>query len=345
MNMSAYQEPLPDLSIVVPLYNEEEVFDELSTRLQLVMARMATLRVEVVLVDDGSRDSTRARIAELCHADPRFRGVLLSRNFGHQLAVSAGLQQARGKYVAILDGDLQDPPEILPDFLDKLREGYDVVYGVRRQRKEPFYKRGCYWLFYRLMRKLAPIDIPLDAGDFCMMDARVVRLINLMPERHRFLRGMRAWAGFRQAAFPYERQPRAAGSPKYTLSKLVRLALEGVFTFSEVPLRLASYLGLLVASASLIWALVIICWRLFLDDSLPGYASITTGVFFLGGVQLICMGILGEYIGRIHSEVKGRPLFVVDRRIGFGDGAEPACTPGRAKPAGARRPRPVKKSR
>jgi dolichol-phosphate mannosyltransferase len=318
-DMSTYQEPAPDLSIVVPLYNEEEVFDELSTRLQLVMARLATLRVEVILVDDGSLDRTPARIAELCHADARFRGVLLSRNFGHQLAVSAGLQEARGKRVAILDGDLQDPPELLPDFLDKLREGHDVVYGVRRQRKEPFYKRGCYWLFYRLMRRLAPIDIPLDAGDFCMMDERVVRLINAMPERHRFLRGMRAWAGFRQVAFPYERQPRAAGSPKYTLSKLVRLALEGIFTFSEVPLRLATYLGLLVASASLIWALVIVCWRLFLDDSLPGYASITTGVFFLGGVQLICMGILGEYIGRIHSEVKGRPLFVIERRIGFDD--------------------------
>jgi dolichol-phosphate mannosyltransferase len=186
----------------------------------------------------------------------------------------------------------------------------------------------------------------------------VVRLINLMPERHRFLRGMRAWAGFRQAAFPYERQPRAAGTPKYTLSKLIRLALEGVFTFSEVPLRLASYLGLLVASASLVWALVIICWRLFLDDSLPGYASITTGVFFLGGVQLICMGILGEYIGRIHSEVKGRPLFVVDRRIGFDadigaadpteaahDEAPVSATP-RPKPAApARRPKPLKKPR
>jgi len=316
--MSALREPLPDLGIVVPLYNEEEVFDELRTRLQLLMARLATLKVEIVLVDDGSRDSTPALIAELCHADPRFRGVLLSRNFGHQLAVSAGLQHVRGKYVAILDGDLQDPPEILPDFLEKLQEGYDVVYGVRRQRKESVFKRGCYWLFYRLMRQLAPHEIPLDAGDFCMMDARVVRLINDMPERHRFLRGMRAWAGFRQVGFPYERQPRAAGSPKYTLAKLVRLALEGVFTFSEVPLRLATYLGLAVAGVSLIWALVIVCWRLFSENALPGYASLAAGIFFLGGVQLLCLGILGEYIGRIHNEVKGRPLFVVDRRCGFG---------------------------
>jgi dolichol-phosphate mannosyltransferase len=318
MNMSALRDPLPDLGIVVPLYNEEEVFYELRTRLQFLLARMATLKVEVVLVDDGSRDGTPALIAELCQADPRFRGVLLSRNFGHQLAVSAGLQHVRGKYVAILDGDLQDPPEILPDFLDKAREGYDIVYGVRRQRKESALKRSCYWLFYRLMRKLAPHEIPLDAGDFCIMSARVVSLINAMPERHRFLRGMRAWTGFRQVGFPYERQPRAAGSPKYTLSKLLGLALEGIFTFSEVPLRLATYLGLAVAGAALIWALVIVCWRLFSDNSLPGYASITAGIFFLGGVQLLCLGILGEYIGRIHNEVKGRPWFVVDRRFGFG---------------------------
>ena len=316
--MTAFREPLPDLGIVVPLYNEEEVFDELRTRLQLLLGRMAMLRVEVVLVDDGSRDRTPALIAELCRADARFRGILLSRNFGHQVAVSAGLQHVRGQYVAIIAGDLQDPPEILPDMLEKWREGYDVVYGVRRQRKESAIKRGCYWLFYRLMRKLSPQEIPLDAGDFCMMNARVVRLINDMPERHRFLRGMRAWTGFRQVGFPYERQPRAAGSPKYTFAKLVRLALEGIFTFSEVPLRLATYLGLLVAGASLLWAAVIIFWRLFLDDSLPGYASIATGVFFLGGVQLLCLGILGEYIGRIHSEVKGRPLFVVDRLLGFG---------------------------
>lgn len=318
MSFINVRDPLPDLGIVVPLYNEEEVFYELRTRLQLLLARMATLKVEVVLVDDGSRDSTPALIAELCQADSRFRGVLLSRNFGHQLAVSAGLQHVRGKHVAILDGDLQDPPEILPDFLDKAREGYDVVYGVRQQRKESVVKRSSYWLFYRLMRKLAPQEIPLDAGDFCVMSARVVNLINSMPERHRFLRGMRAWAGFTQVGFPYERQPRAAGTPKYTLSKLLGLALDGIFTFSEVPLRLATYLGLAVAGASVIWALVIVCWRIFFDNSLPGYASITAGVFFLGGVQLLCLGILGEYIGRIHNEVKGRPLFVVDRLFGFG---------------------------
>jgi len=308
---------LPDIGIVVPLYNEEETFDELYTRLQAVLNRMEPLTAEIVLVDDGSTDTTPALLAQACAADPRFRAVLLSRNFGHQIAVSAGLQHVRGTYVAILDGDLQDPPEMLREFLAKLQEGYDIVYGVRRQRKESAWKRGCYWLFYRVMHSVATVEIPLDAGDFCMMSERVVKVLNGMPERRRFLRGMRAWAGFRQIAMPYERHARAAGTPKYTLVKLLRLALEGIFTASEVPLRIATYFGIAVAGASLIWAAIIVIWRLFIDASLPGYASLATGVFFLGGVQLICVGILGEYVARIHSEVKGRPLFVVDRLIGF----------------------------
>jgi glycosyltransferase involved in cell wall biosynthesis len=310
---------LPDVGIVIPLYNEEAAFDALRNRLQVVMDRMAPLKIEVVLVDDGSQDTTRLLLTQVCEVDARFRGVLLSRNFGHQVAISAGLQHVRGRYVAILDGDLQDPPEILPEFLEKLQSGYDIVYGVRRQRKEPAWKRAGYWLFYRLTHSLATVHVPLDAGDFCMMSDKVVRVINTMPERCRFLRGMRAWAGFRQTALPYERHARSAGNPKYTPGRLMRLALEGIFTTTEVPLRLATYLGIAVAGASFIWAAVIIFWRLFLDDSLPGYASLATGIFFLGGVQLICLGILGEYIARIHSEVKGRPLFVIDRLIGFGD--------------------------
>jgi len=298
-----------DLSIVVPLYNEEAVFVELWLRLAKVMDAMPLL-AEVVLVDDGSTDGTRELATMACREDARFGLVVLSRNFGHQLAVSAGLRHASGRAVAVLDGDLQDPPEALPAFHRKLKEGFDVVYAVRRRRKEAWPKRFAYWAFYRLLRALSSVDIPLDSGDFCMMSRRAVQRINQMPERHRFVRGLRSWVGYRQTGLEYERAARGAGESKYTFRKLLRLACDGVFTFSDAPLRLATWLGLCAVIVSLGTG----AWALWAWSVVPAIAA---AVFFLGGVQLVCLGILGEYVGRIHAEVKGRPAFVVEELVGF----------------------------
>jgi dolichol-phosphate mannosyltransferase len=308
-----------ELSFVIPLYNEDECFDVLIERMKSTMDS-AEFPCEVILVDDGSSDKTRDKIESICSVDHRFRALLLSRNFGHQRAVSAGLDHVRGRYVGILDGDLQDPPEILLEFHKTIQQGYDLVYAVRKQRKENLINRCCYWTFYRLLRFIANIDIPLDSGDFCLISERVVREIQAMPEHHRFLRGMRCWVGFRQIGIPYAREKRVAGKSKYSLSKLFLLATDGLLTFSEAPLRLATLVGLIVATFSFLWALYVVGWRLFDGNSeLPGFATIACGMFFLGGIQLICLGILGEYIARIHNEVKGRPVYIVDRRIGFED--------------------------
>lgn len=318
--MSLPCEGRPEFVIVIPLYNEEAIFAELVDRVRRTLATMA-LPAEVILVDDGSGDRTRDLIQDLCHSDSRFRGLLLSRNFGHQTAVSAGLRYARGRFVAVMDGDLQDPPEILPELYARIREGFDVVYAVRQQRKGAWWKRLAYWSFYRVLRSLSDLDIPPDAGDFCLMSERVVRCMNALPERHRFVRGIRTWVGFRQTGYAYQRPERAGGVSKYSVGKLVRLAAEGIFSFSEVPLRLATVLGLLVAGFALLYAAFLVFWRLFLNDSIPGFATVATAIFFLGGVQLICLGIIGEYIGRIHNETRGRPTFIIDQEIGFQDDA------------------------
>ncbi len=304
------------LSFVIPVYNEEEVFDSLVERLKAVMDQ-ATMRCEVVMVDDGSSDRTRQLVQQICESDSRFRGVLLSRNFGHQGAVSAGLDYARGAAVGVIDGDLQDPPELLLDFHAKLAEGYDVVYAVRRNRKEGPIKRLCYWAFYRIMKKMAAIDMPLDSGDFCLMSRAVVQKIQAMPERHRFIRGLRSWVGFRQTGFEYDREARHAGESKYTFSKLIQLAMDGLLTFSETPLRIATFSGAAVALLAMLWGAYLILWRLAGGTgSIPGFATVACGMLFLGGVQLICLGILGEYIARIHNEVKGRPVYIVEETLG-----------------------------
>jgi dolichol-phosphate mannosyltransferase len=276
----------------------------------------APFACETVFVDDGSHDGTAELMEAASRQDSRFRGVVLSRNFGHQRAVTAGLDHALGNAVGVLDGDLQDPPELLLKFHTKLREGYDVVYAVRKNRKEGPLKRFCYWAFYRLLRRMATIQIPLDAGDFCLMSRRVVDHIRALPERHRFVRGLRSWVGFRQIAMEYDRCERQAGETKYTLSKLLLLALDGLFTFSETPLRLATVSGALTATLSFVYTAYVVSWRLF-DPSfaLPGFATISCGMFFLGGIQLLCLGILGEYVARIHNEVKRRPIYLVDRVI------------------------------
>jgi len=310
-----------DLSIVIPIWNEEPVFGILTERLEALLTRLPP-RTEVLLVDDGSTDASGVRIREVCAANPRFKGILFSRNFGQQAAISAGLHYARGEAVAVMDADLQDAPELLVEFCEKLRQGYDVVYAVRQHRKESWLKRCAYALFYRLLRAIAAVPIPLDSGDFCLMSRRVVNLIKSMPERHRFIRGMRAWIGFSQCAFPCPRDAREHGRSKYTLLRLARLALDGICAFSVAPLRLATCLGFLTALAAMGWGAYIVVWRLLTNQPIPGFATLAAGICFLGGVQLITIGILGEYVGRIYTEIKQRPLFVVDQLIGIGDSSD-----------------------
>jgi len=308
--VSAIISPPLDISIIVPLYNEQDVFPALAERLISLLDELGKA-VEVIFVDDGSCDLTGRLIDQLCGADVRFVGLHLSRNFGHQAAVSAGIAHAKGEAIAIIDGDLQDPPELIPALLKKMREGYDVVYAIREDRKEHFLKRLCYSVYYRLLAALSPIPIPLDSGDFGIISRKVADVLNSMPERRRFVRGLRSYAGFPQIGLPYRRAERASGCPKYDLLKLFRLAADGIFTFSELPLRISTLVGLGVAILSLAYGIYLLAWKLTTQQQLPGFATLAIGLFFLGSVQLICIGILGEYIGRIHSEVKQRPLYII----------------------------------
>jgi dolichol-phosphate mannosyltransferase len=251
--------------------------------------------------------------------DSRVCYLSLARNFGHQIAVTAGLNFARGKAVIVLDADLQDPPELIPEMVQQWQQGYQVVYAQRTQRRrENWFKRLTAYCFYRLLQRLADVNIPTDTGDFCLMDRQVIDLLNTMPERNRYIRGLRAWLGFQQTAVTYVRDPRHAGEAKYTFRKSFMLALNSLVSFSIVPLRLSTYLGLVAAAIALLMVGLVLYWRLFAPNSpLTGYASITIAIFFLGAVQLISIGILGEYIGRIYEEVKGRPLYTLAEVGGF----------------------------
>ncbi|RRR73278.1 MAG: glycosyltransferase [Candidatus Viridilinea halotolerans] len=299
-----------DLSVVVPAYNEEQNLPLLYERLVAALD-VLDLSYELIFVNDGSSDRTLDLLRELAQRDPRVLAVDLARNFGHQVAVSAGLDQSRGRGVVVMDADLQDPPEVLPAFIAKWREGYEVVYAIREQRKEGPLKRMAYHSFYRLLKRVSQIDIPLDAGDFCVMDRRVVELLNAMPERNRFVRGIRSWVGFRQTGLAYERHARHAGKPKYTLSKLIYLALDGLVSFSFLPLRLISLTGVAVSFLSILIAIAYTIQKLTIGLSPPGFATLVVSIFFLAGIQLITIGVIGEYVGRIFEEVKRRPLYVV----------------------------------
>jgi polyisoprenyl-phosphate glycosyltransferase len=309
---------IPRYSFIVPIYNEEDTLPELYRRLQSVMNSLDG-EAEIVLIDDGSRDRSLALIRELHLRDPRICYLSFARNFGHQIAVTAGLNFARGDAVIILDADLQDPPELIPEMARKWQAGYHVVYAQRIQRRrENWFKRLMAYGFYRVLRRLADVEIPTDTGDFCLMDRRVVDLLNAMPERNRYIRGLRAWVGFRQTAILFERDPRFAGDVKYTFRKSLSLAINGLVSFSRVPLRLSTYLGLFSAAIALLMVVLVVYWRIFAPNSpLTGYATITIAVFFLGAVQLISIGILGEYIGRIYEEIKGRPLYTLGEVGGF----------------------------
>lgn len=307
------------ISIVIPLYNEEENIPQLQSRLVAATVSWG-IPFEVVLVNDGSSDSTPSMLDELAQNDARFKIIHFSRNFGHQPAISAGIKHAMGDAVIIMDGDLQDPPEILQRFIHKWQEGFDVVYAIRTKRKENIFKKISYATFYRVLRWISDIDIPLDSGDFCLMDRKVVNALNNeMTENIRFVRGLRAFVGFKQVGVAYERDERAAGEVKYTFKKLMGLAIDGLIGFSIFPLRLATYLGFLVAIPSFLAGVFFIAHRIigfkilgYSPQDTPGIATLAVAIFFLSGIILIILGIIGEYLGRIYIEVKKRPFYIID---------------------------------
>ena len=309
---------MPKYSLIIPIYNEEETIPELYRRVSAVMDSLDD-SVELILINDGSPDRSLKLMRELQERDARVCYISFARNFGHQAAVTAGLNFARGQVIVVLDADLQDPPELIPKMIESWQAGYHVVYAQRTKRKkESWFKRLTAYVFYRLLRQLADVDIPADTGDFCLMDRQVVDVLNSMPERNRYIRGLRAWIGFRQTAVKFERDPRFAGEVKYTFKKSLALAVNSLVSFSKIPLRISTYLGLFSALIALLMALLVLYWRLQQPDSpVTGLATILIAVFFLGSVQLISVGILGEYIGRIYEEVKGRPAYTIAEIAGL----------------------------
>ncbi|MBP1692734.1 MAG: putative glycosyltransferase [Chloroflexi bacterium] len=301
----------PKFSIVAPNYNEAASIDEFYRRISQTMESVHE-SWELVWVDDGSTDGSTDKIRELGERDPHIRPVIFARNFGHQIAVTAGLDYSRGAAVILMDSDLQDPPEVLPDLIAKWREGYEVVYAVRAEREgETPFKLFTASLFYRLIYRITDVKIPMDTGDFRLLDRKVVDVLNNMRERHRFLRGMSVWVGFRQIGVPYKRAARFAGETKYPLKKMVRFASDAITGFSYFPLQVATYLGFISAGLSILAIPIVIAERLTGSQAFLGQATTLIAVLFLGGVQLICLGILGEYIGRIYDEAKHRPLYIV----------------------------------
>ncbi len=309
----------PVVSIVAPVYNEETILPELYRRLTAVMDG-AGGSYELVLVNDGSQDQSLDVMRDLHAQDPRVKVVNFSRNFGHQVAITAGTDYARGDAVVIIDADLQDPPEVILDMLKRWREGYDVVYAVRAEREgETWFKEFTASVFYRLIARITNVDIPMDTGDFRLMDRRVVDAVKRMREQHRFMRGMSSWVGFRQTGVEYVRRQRYAGETKYPFRKMLKFAIDGITSFSYLPLQLATYFGFFIAGLSLVGIVVTIILRLSGSTAFFGQASTLVSVLFLGGVQLIFLGIIGEYLGRIYDEVKGRPLYIVADALGFDD--------------------------
>jgi len=309
---------LPKYSVIIPVYNEEATIPALYDRVSAVMARLDA-SAELILINDGSRDRSLLLMRELHEKDPRVCYLSLARNFGHQIAVTAGLNYVRGRVVVVMDADLQDPPELIPEMIEQWRQGYQVVYAQRTQRrKEGWFKRLTAYVFYRLLKQLADVDIPTDTGDFCLMDRQVVDLLNAMPERNRYIRGLRSWVGFRQCAVQFERDPRFAGDAKYTFHKSLTLAISGLVSFSKVPLRISTYVGLFAALVAVGMMILVFYWRIAYPASpLTGLSTIVVAIFFLGAVQLLSIGILGEYIGRIYEEVKNRPLYTLSEIAGF----------------------------
>jgi len=312
----------PTLSVVAPCFNEEGVLHELYRRISQVLDGSGETW-ELVLVNDGSRDRTPEFMRELHAQDDRVKVVDFARNFGHQIAVTAGMDYAQGDAVVLIDADLQDPPELILEMLAKWREGYEVVYAIRAERKgETWFKEFTAKMFYRIIYKITDIDIPMDTGDFRLMDRKVVNALKTMHEKHRFMRGMSVWVGFRQTGVKYVRAERYAGETKYPLKKMLKFAMDGITSFSYFPLQLATYIGFIAALLAVLGIIVTIILRLSGSHAFLGQATTLVSVLFLGGVQLICLGILGEYLGRIYDEVKGRPLYIVREALGLDEVVE-----------------------
>jgi dolichol-phosphate mannosyltransferase len=311
------------VSVIVPCFNEEAVLPGFFERMSAAASNWG-MDYEIICVDDGSRDNTWPMLKRQNTENPRWRCLSFARNFGHQTAVSAGLFYVTGDAAVVIDADLQDPPEEIARLLAKWQEGYEVVFATRKERRDPLVKRILAWGFYRLLEKMTPLPMARDAGDFCLLDKKVVAVMNALPERSRYLRGLRTWCGFRQTSVEFDRAERAAGEPQYTFKKSFKLAMDGLFSFSAVPLRLATYLGLWVSGFAFIGAVFTLLQKLFAEQFAkiglapgPGFPTIVISILFLGGVQLICLGILGEYIGRIYEEVKGRPLWIIRDSAGL----------------------------
>jgi dolichol-phosphate mannosyltransferase len=311
------------LSIVIPTYKSEANLPSLIERLENVLSEMK-YKYEIIFVNDNSPDNTMSVLRKFCSSKPAIKVVSLSRNFGQQLAISAGLKYASGDAVIIMDDDLQDPPEFIPALIRKWEEGYEIVYAIRKTRQESFVKKNAYRLFYSLLLKLSHINIPKDSGDFGLMDRKIVAVINEMPERDRFVRGLRAWVGFKQSGLEYDREARFKGEPAYNLRKMIKLSLDGLLSFSNVPIKLSSAVGLAVSGIAFLGFMLTLFQKIltyYFHDVpfavLPGFSTIVLSILFLGGVQLLSIGILGEYIGRIYNEVKQRPLYLVSETIGF----------------------------
>jgi polyisoprenyl-phosphate glycosyltransferase len=307
----------PLISVVVPCFNEQDVLSLTHQRLINTLGSSADLELEIVYVDDGSTDATAAMLDALMRLDGRITVVTLTRNFGHQAAVTAGLCEATGDAVAVIDADLQDPPEVIFTMIEKWRNGYEIVFGVRAVRHEAWPKRMAYLLFYRLLRVLTPVDVPLDSGDFALIDRAAVDVLNSLPERSRFVRGLRAWIGFRQTGVAYERPPRSAGVTKYTWFQLIKLGFDGIFSLSIKPLSMVFWLGLTSSFGAILCFFLYLLWRILgirifghEPDDVPGFTSIILTLFMLSGIQLISIGLIGEYVGRIYDEAKKRPTYV-----------------------------------
>jgi dolichol-phosphate mannosyltransferase len=305
------------LSVAIPIHNEESALPELLQRLRAVLDSLAGGPHEIVFVDDGSTDRTFEMLAEAANEDGRIVVVSLSRNFGHQAAISAGLDHVTGNAAVVMDGDLQDVPEIIPKFVEKFQQGYDVVYAQRVRRKEPLALRICYFVFYRMMATLSDIRLPLDSGDFGLMSRRVVDLVKKMPEHHRYLRGMRSWVGFRQTGIEVERAERHSGKSKYSVMRLVKLAFDGIFAFSIVPIRAAALFGAFVMFLSSLYVVYSIYIKIFLQKSPQGFTALIVAMTFFTGVVLFFLGVIGEYVGRIYEETKARPEYIVRRTVGL----------------------------
>jgi len=304
------------VSIAIPVYNEEQVIPELLRRVRIVLDKIPGGPHEIMFVDDGSSDRTFEVVTEAAAQDPWIVALSLSRNFGHQSAVSAALDNVTGDVVVVMDGDLQDSPEVIFDFIREYDRGFDVVYAQRIGRKEGWLLRSCYFLFYRLLTLFSSLNLPLDAGDFALLSRRVIAELRRLPEHHRYLRGLRVWVGFRQTGIPVERSERFSGRSKYSFIKLLGLALDGIFAFSVVPLRIAAILGLLTILCSSVFAAYSMYVKVILGQSPQGFTALIVVMTFLSGIQLLFLGVIGEYLGRVYEETKGRPHYIVDKIVG-----------------------------